>query len=349
MLVDVSRSFALIIPMCPPPLDRCLCVGYLLCRLADTVEDEVALSTSERNELYDALLACIHSSQMPGDVPSKKLPARCNSSPPPLCGRGAGSGGQAKSFVARWNRIPDGGYGELIRGTDLVLHAFASLPGEYRPSLVRCADEMIAGMRSMHPLEARGRIHFYCRDLNDLDRYCHYVAGTVGIMSTALFERFLSKQGAFAATDEWREQGRRMGLGLPLTNIIKDAAADAQRGASYIPPGYLESGGGTPRLIPQKRAELIRHALDHLDRAILYTTALPASETGIRAFLLGSILPATATLELSASGRESPKVDRTAMTEILEFARTESGDNRSIRVRYAEMRARCEAALPRDR
>jgi hypothetical protein len=57
ILPDVSRSFALIIPQCPPPIDAALCVAYLLCRVADTVEDEVGLTRARRDRLYDGFLA----------------------------------------------------------------------------------------------------------------------------------------------------------------------------------------------------------------------------------------------------------------------------------------------------
>ena len=39
-LPRVSRTFALNIPLLPAPLDLAVTVAYLLCRIADTVEDE---------------------------------------------------------------------------------------------------------------------------------------------------------------------------------------------------------------------------------------------------------------------------------------------------------------------
>ena len=65
ILPDVSRSFALIIPRCPEPLDRVLCVAYLICRVADTVEDDASLDDDRRSILYDALLSAVDE---PGDL-----------------------------------------------------------------------------------------------------------------------------------------------------------------------------------------------------------------------------------------------------------------------------------------
>lgn len=183
ILPDVSRSFALIIPECPPPINRALCVAYLICRLADTVEDEPALSPEARDRLYDALLQAV---EAPRDA------------------------ALAEDFVRAWPAIPEGSYGQLIRRTAEVMAAFATLPPDCHPPIRACVRDMVAGMRKTAPVQTRNGISFICRDLADLDQYCHYVAGTVGIMSTALFEmRFGST--SFHPTDEWREQGRRLG------------------------------------------------------------------------------------------------------------------------------------------
>lgn len=318
ILVDVSRSFALIIPRCPDPIDRCLCVGYLLCRLADTIEDEERLSADQRNVLYDRLLSCV---SLPG---------------------GADTCGQ---FISAWPQNPEGPCGQLVRGTQRVLEAFDSLPASYRGPLLDCVHEMVAGMRSMYPVSAHRGLEFYCRDLPDLDRYCHYVAGTVGVMSTRLFEQYLrdasGSAGDFTPTNAWRERGRRMGLGLQMTNIIKDACVDAGRGVSFIPPAFVEWSSARPRVSASGRAALIRHALGHLDEAIEYTLAIPPAQTGIRAFLLGSILPAVATLELAACGRqESPKIDRAAMRAILDLIESHP-ENEKLRQAYESHRRGC--------
>src|SRR3990172_68725 len=83
ILPDVSRSFALIIPRCPAPIDGALCVGYLLCRVADTIEDEPTLNDAQRARLYDSLLAAVDQ---------------------PACPQGV------SDFRAAWPTLPDGPY-----------------------------------------------------------------------------------------------------------------------------------------------------------------------------------------------------------------------------------------------
>ena len=47
ILPHVSRTFALTIPQLPPALRIAVTNAYLLCRIADTIEDEPALSPAE--------------------------------------------------------------------------------------------------------------------------------------------------------------------------------------------------------------------------------------------------------------------------------------------------------------
>ncbi|MBI4581459.1 MAG: squalene/phytoene synthase family protein [Planctomycetes bacterium] len=323
ILVDVSRSFALIIPQCPPPLDRGLCVAYLLCRIADTIEDEPSLDDARRAVLYDAFLAAV-------DRPADS--------------------GAVSRFLAAWPRMSfaEPGYGELVGRTGDVLAVYRELPGELSGPIHTCVHDMVAGMRTVRPLEIRDGIGFVCRDLDDLDRYCHIVAGTVGIMSTAMFEWRLRQAGetAFQATDAWREQGRRLGLALQMTNIIKDCRVDAGRGVSFIPARHVRSADGGYEVPPASRLALFRHAIGHLDVGLAYTLAVPRREAGIRRFLLGSLLPAIATLEVAAVGRDhQPKIDRPKMAEILALIGDEHTSDAAIAAWYDQHRTRTLTTL----
>ena len=51
LLPEVSRTFALNIPVLPAPLELVVTVAYLLCRIADTLEDESGGETPARDEL----------------------------------------------------------------------------------------------------------------------------------------------------------------------------------------------------------------------------------------------------------------------------------------------------------
>lgn len=318
ILPDVSRSFALIIPRCPAPIDRALCVAYLLCRIADTVEDEPDLGRDDRERLYGSFLAAVDS---PHDATVWE------------------------AFRQAWPLMPEGAYGRLVERCDLVLQALAALPTGLTGPIRECVREMVAGMRDLRPVECRDGLSFLCRDLTDLDAYCHIVAGTVGIMSTRLFEWRLGPAG-FKARGDWQEDGRRLGLGLQMTNILKDCRVDAERGVSFIPPRYVDLSDGRYQLKPGADAELISHTIGHLDAGMQYIRAVPAGETGIRTFLLGSLLPAIATLEVTAPGCErQPKISRAKMGEIFDCISRHTGDDPALNAWYTTHRDRTLAAL----
>src|SRR5579863_3448478 len=49
ILVHVSRTFALTIPQLPPGLRATVTSAYLLCRIADTIEDEPTLAAEDKS------------------------------------------------------------------------------------------------------------------------------------------------------------------------------------------------------------------------------------------------------------------------------------------------------------
>ena len=51
VLADVSRSFAVVIRELPHPLNDAVMVSYLLCRIADSVEDSSLPLTEKQNQL----------------------------------------------------------------------------------------------------------------------------------------------------------------------------------------------------------------------------------------------------------------------------------------------------------
>ena len=57
ILVHVSRTFALTIPQLPQALRTAVTSAYLLCRIADTIEDEPALSASDTHLFLERFTA----------------------------------------------------------------------------------------------------------------------------------------------------------------------------------------------------------------------------------------------------------------------------------------------------
>jgi phytoene synthase len=74
-------------------------------------------------------------------------------------------------------------------------------------------------------------------DFADLERYCHRVAGVVGLMSAEIF-------GCTQAAT--RQYARDLGIAFQLTNIIRDVGEDARRGRIYLPQDELARFGVAP-------------------------------------------------------------------------------------------------------
>ena len=83
-------------------------------------------------------------------------------------------------------------------------------------------------------------------DFADLERYCHRVAGVVGLMSAEIFGYEEPSTARFA---------RDLGLAFQLTNIVRDVGEDARRGRIYLPQEDLDRHGVTASAILRGREE----------------------------------------------------------------------------------------------
>ena len=72
------------------------------------------------------------------------------------------------------------------------------------------------------------------QDFATLERYCHRVAGVVGLLSAEIF-------GYEDAST--RTYARELGIAFQLTNIIRDVGEDAQRGRIYLPQDEMRQYG----------------------------------------------------------------------------------------------------------
>jgi phytoene synthase len=68
-------------------------------------------------------------------------------------------------------------------------------------------------------------------DFQGLERYCHLVAGVVGLCAADIFGRTEATTLTYAA---------KLGLAFQLTNIIRDVGEDARRGRIYLPVNELQ-------------------------------------------------------------------------------------------------------------
>jgi farnesyl-diphosphate farnesyltransferase len=317
ILPDVSRTFALNIPILPKTLKSSVCCGYLLCRIADTIEDRADLGAQERQHLFDLFLE--------------------------LCARP-----KDRKTYAQWaNHWPSGDHdaaSRLALGVPHVLAAYGSLPRAHRLPILDCLHEMVEGMRSMtdrRPID--GRV-YVCADLEELERYCHYVAGVVGLMLTRLFQIEI---GPSFCTAERLDQGRRFGLGLQLTNILKDHNTDRARGVVFVPRAWTDKQGA---IKPGPKADLIHRTLSHLDTAQSFSLGVPKRAEGIRLFCLWALWMAAATLqEVGRGAHKTPKISRDEVKGIIDFTRSHVRDDALLCQQYAMLRHTAQQATEKLR
>jgi len=276
MLPRVSRTFALCIRFLPPQLDYAVLVAYLLCRIADTIEDSVRLSPSDKERLLAHFRSCLDQAG-PDAAPVLA---------PPFAG-----GTQDDE--------------RLAAEADAVLREFRRLPAAQQDAIRPWAQEMCSGMAEFarRPPGRPGQLEALS-SVDDLDRYCYYVAGTVGHLLTGLFWLHHGR-GSERRLENLKGLATSFGLGLQLTNIIKDLADDRRRGWSFVPRQLTRSAGIEPEQM-QDRAygdasrrvmnQLIEKANAHLHDALDYCTALPRSQYRIRLFCLTSLFFAVRTL-----------------------------------------------------
>ena len=274
ILPHVSRTFALTIPQLPASLRIAVTNAYLLCRIADTIEDEPALSPGETLAFLERFKAVV-------------------------AGRGEAAA-LASEVEKRLSNRTLPAERELIKNMVRVLNVTAGLTPPQRAAIQRCVDLMCYGMPRF---QSTASLHGLASN-TDLDDYCYYVAGVVGDMLTELFCDY---SPAIA-----RHRVGLSGLavsfaqGLQMTNILKDVWEDRSRGACWLPQEvFSRQGVDLTRLAPVPfdprfaagMRELVAVAHGHLRNALEYTLLIPGSEGGIRRFCLWAIGLAVLTLQ----------------------------------------------------
>ncbi len=328
----VSRTFALTIKFLPQGLRDSVFVAYLLCRVADTLEDSPYLSFAEKRDRLTRLSEIL---------------------------RGASGGGHiSKGSIAALYDSVDSGRGDdhhLLAESSRLFDILETLPQRHKNIICRWAGEMAGGMAEYAKLYEKGDNTVNSLfDIEDWDRYCYYVAGTVGHMLTGLFiQHYEFDDDRVKRLDRL---GNSFGLGLQKVNVIKDVSEDRKRGVCYLPEDVMSGYGLAPSTLEaasdQNAAGLVReltvNALAHLDDAIAYTTTMPNGHKGVRMFLAVPVYLAVTTLGLVVANPKrcltGPplKLSRIDVTKLISAAALRIGSNRDLESYYRKLRKAAE-------
>lgn len=264
-LKNVSRSFYLNTVALRDPLKDYVCVAYLLCRIADTIEDDPDLHIDAKNRgffLFEtSLKSGIHSVEWSGFVSS------LNCSDHEM---------------------------ELANNYQHVLDRFSGFSENIRIILIKNILIMTGGMALYcQKLEAAKEP---IEDFSQLDDYCYYVAGVVGELLTDLFAAEMNISDD--ALVRLKQHSVSFGLALQYTNIIKDYTADDQRGITFWPVSIRnKSSACKSSACKISVGEMSRRCLDHMVTSFDYIISLPKEEKTIRLFCLWPLFFALATLK----------------------------------------------------
>ena len=273
ILPKVSRTFALTIPQLPNPLSETIGNAYLLCRIADTVEDEPALSARDKQEFLQRFIEVVE-----GEAPARSF---------------AGDLGPLLSTATIEAER------DLVANTPKVIRVTHGFRPVQREALERCVRIMSLGMAEFQ----RSATPEGLNDVPALNRYCYHVAGVVGETITRLLCDYSPRIGK--RREELLRLSTSFGQGLQMVNILKDMWDDRRRGVCWLPRDVFLAAGSDLSALVSKRSNpqfvagllgLVGMARDHLLAALRFTLLIPASETGIRRFLLWALGMAVLTL-----------------------------------------------------
>ncbi len=281
ILQGVSRTFALTIPALPPRLRDVVGNAYLLCRIADTIEDDRDMVTADKRRFSEQFIEVVK-----GDAPAAAF---------------------AESLYPLLSASASDDEKDLINNTPAVIRLTHGFNDRQRAALERCVRIMAEGMSRYQEAETLQGL----QDQPAMDEYCYFVAGVVGEMLTELFCDYSPDINRHH--EELMRLSVSFGQGLQMTNILKDIWDDHARGACWLPAElFARNGFDLARMSPghngpgfhTSMGTLIGIARQHLENALRYTLLIPASETGIRKFCLWALGMAVLTLRKINDNRE---------------------------------------------
>lgn len=317
LLPGVSRTFALTIPQLPDTLRTAVTNAYLLCRIADTIEDDPAIVAEEKVGLQSFFLSVIDGLSDAGEF--------------------------ARQCLDQLSELTPAAEQDLIANTPQVVACTHELHPTQRQAIQRCLTIMCNGMSEF---SRRSNLNGL-PTMADLDRYCYVVAGCVGEMLTELF--FHHSEAIDAKRSKLMPLAQSFGQGLQMTNILKDVWDDNEHNSCWLPRDVFAARGldisNLKRIrhdpaFAQGIADLIGIAHGHLSGALRYTQLIPKNQSGIRNFCLWAIGLAVLTLRNinrrpTFSSRQEIKVSRRAVRGVIATSNALAGSNLALSLAFS--------------
>lgn len=271
ILKDVSRSFALTIPMLDDEIKDEVLLTYLQDRILDNFEDEIKdeIDSELRKKLMDKVSSIFSTRDYDRSQDFELI--------------------KEKSDL-----IKDSSLKKLNKNIDLVYQGYKEFDLEIQKISHKWLQEMNEGMQKYLKNEVE--------TFSDLDEYCYYVAGTVGgfLTETIIYKFDLSEQSQKILMDNFNEAG----LFLQKVNLIRDIREDLESRDKHFWPlqelGISEDELADPT--NKKRAlkalkEMLEDVKKHIPALRKYYLALPDELKGYKKFFAVNNALGMATLD----------------------------------------------------
>lgn len=294
ILQEVSRSFALTIPLLDKRIREPVMITYLQDRLLDSFEDEGEIDSQQRKEFMDNVVKLFN----PAVEDKKHIIENIEN--------------KAEYFQGSIKR--------LVENTDKLKACFDQLDKEVQKISFRWLKEMNEGMKEYldKPVES----------FSELNEYCYYVAGTVGGFLTDLI---IEKGNITGENKKILEKNFvESGLFLQKVNIIRDIKLDILNHRKHYWP-LKELGLTEAEIIDKDNKEralaslnkMVEDVKKHTKALIAYYEAIPEEWSGYKKFYSVNNAMGYATLELIENNPElfylnrKLKIKKTEVLKIL--------------------------------
>lgn len=333
-LDGVSRTFALTIPQLPDALWPVVANAYLLCRIADTIEDDPGFDQQATAQCSRWFLEALEDAA-DGTNPDTSDGVHEAASDAALTEL-------SRELQKRMTVASTADEHQLIAELPAVIANYRQYNDEQRDALRECVRVMSGGMAEFQRKVSLDGLD----DMAELDRYCYFVAGVVGECLTRLFCEYSPQIAAHRQT--MMALAVSFGQGLQMTNILKDVWDDRRRGVCWLPRRLFEErgvdlqdlqAGDCSPPVRQVMEDLLAIAGQHLRNALRYTLLIPVHEKGMRNFCLLAIGMALLTLgkihrTACFQGGDEVKISRNSVRLTVLLSRLMAGQDWALKLLF---------------
>jgi len=278
ILKNVARTLYLSVKIMPEPVKTSMGMGYLLCRVMDTVVDNPGIGAGDKLEILRLMRGL-------------DKPANADQ----VLGKVSG--------LAQHTRKP--AEKELLLKFSKILSIYRKFPEADRNLFSELLDGVAEGME-MDVRTFPGGAPVAFQTAAELERYCALIGGAPGIFWARLYRETIRRSNRAAARFPSEKDAEMIGSALQITNILKDLPADLRIGRCYLPQSDLDKKNMQPAdlLLPANMERLrdltaawMCWAVDRLDQSEAFVSAIPKTELALRAAVIWPVYWAMDTLE----------------------------------------------------